>query len=71
MGAVPSHMELELQHGSMVGVPAVLLLILLSISGFAKLAEETLIKRHGCDKVPGQPISFLSHPRLHCLSKGG
>lgn len=34
----------------MVGV-AVLLLISLYISGFAKLARETLIKKHDYDKV--------------------
>ncbi|XP_010184856.1 PREDICTED: E3 ubiquitin-protein ligase NEURL1-like, partial [Mesitornis unicolor] len=69
MGAGPFHMEPELQHGSMVGVALLLLLIPMSTSGFANLAEETLIKQHDYDKVLGQLVSLLSSPQLYCLSK--
>lgn len=47
----------------MVGVAILLLLTTLSIS------EETLIKQHTCDNVPGKPISSVPSPRLYCLNK--
>lgn len=53
----------------MVGV-AVLLLISLYISGFAKLAREALIKKHGCDKVPGQTCLLSDQPMALLLEQG-
>lgn len=54
----------------MVGIDVLLLLISQHISGFAKLAKETLIKQHGCDKVPGQTCLLSDQPKALLLEQG-
>lgn len=54
----------------MVGIAVLLLLIPLHISGSAKLAKETLIKQHGCDKVPGQTCLLSDQPKALLLEQG-
>lgn len=54
----------------MVGAAVLLLLISLHISGIAKLAKEILIKKHGCDKVPGQTCLLSDQPKALLLEQG-